>query len=111
MDKMMIILIGLLVLLGIIVYMLRKRKGLANIFLSLFVSLFMLLLIEFGYRIFFTRKKTYNSVNSFYNLDSLTGFKWKDTGRVRAIQYFIGGDTIFNKQYTFLSDTSEPAKI
>jgi hypothetical protein len=106
MDKKIIFLILLLLTLGICVYKTRKQKKISNLFLGFFSLLFLLLVIEFVYRNFLKGKKMVSTVNSYYQYDSLMGYKFKDTGALAAIEYYVGGDTIYNTDYTILTDTS-----
>jgi len=105
MEKSLIFLILILIALGFAVYKTRKRRKITNVFLCLFVTLFFLLLIEFVYRNFLKEKRIYSIVNSYFQYDSLMGYKFKDTGKLKATEYFIGGDTIYNTYYTVLPDT------
>jgi hypothetical protein len=106
MDIKIIFLIFLLVVFGFCIYKTKKRKGLSNLFLSLFVTLFLLLLTEFVYRKFFREKQIISTVNLYYKPDSLMGFRF-DPGRIKAVEYFENGDTIYNTWYTVLADTNE----
>ncbi|MES1225823.1 MAG: hypothetical protein ABUT20_60655 [Bacteroidota bacterium] len=106
MDKKIIFLIIVLATLGYCIYRTRKRKLVSNVFTSLFAILFLLLAIEFCYRNFLRAKQTISTINSSFQFDSLMGYKFKDTGRLNAIEYFGGGDTIYNTFYTILPDTN-----
>src|SRR5258706_9878278 len=104
MDIKIIFLILVLILFGFCVYKTRKRKRLTNLFLGLFTILLTLLLTEFIYRNFFRVKETISTVNSYYKKDSLIGYRF-DPGRMRAVEYFENGDTVYNTWYTILADT------
>lgn len=105
MTKPIIFLFLLLIVLGWLTYNMRSKKGVSGFFLALFVTLFFLLLSEFLYRSFFKPAQIRSTVNGYFRYDSLMGYKFKDTGRLTATEYFINGDTIYNTIYTILDDT------
>lgn len=105
MDPKIVFLVLLLIFLGCNVYETRKNKTLSGLLLAFFVLLLVILTTEFFYRNFFRPRRRQTTTNSFIALDLRTGFKWKDTGRVKAVENFAGGDTVFNTSYTFLPDT------
>ncbi|MBS1577941.1 MAG: hypothetical protein JST09_21830 [Bacteroidetes bacterium] len=105
MEKPLIFLILLLVIQGYFAYRLRARAKISRLLFLFSATLFFLLIIEFGYRLFFRTKKINSTINSYFRYDSLMGYKFKDTGKLKAVEYFSGGDTIYNTFYTVLNDT------
>ncbi len=104
MDIKIIFFIGLAGLLAFLIYKTRRRKALSNVLLFCFVGLLTLLLIEFGYRNFFSERKIISTVNNYYKNDTVVGFHF-DPGTIMAIEHFENGDTIYNTHYTILADS------
>src|SRR5260221_3374341 len=96
MDNKIIFLILVQVILGFCVYKTRKRGGWANLFISFFVILFLLLATEFVYRSFLRGKTTFSTVNLFFQFDSLMDFKFKDKCSLKAVEHFVVVYTLFN---------------
>lgn len=103
MDIKIVGLILLEIILGILVFKTRRQKVLSNLFLFFFTILFALFITELIYRNFFRKERLFTTVNSYYHLDSIMGYRF-DTGRLKALEY-KGKDTIYNTYYTVLSDT------
>lgn len=95
------------VLLIFLVYRFRKKK-LSNLLFTICTFLFLLLVIEFTYRLFFKPKgPEYKGEfdSDYYAGDSILGFKRGRTGDQLALSIIPGGDTIFNTRYTIIPDT------
>lgn len=105
MDSKILLLIVVLVILGLCVYKMRKKKAWANLFLFFFTMLLTLLISEFIYRNFFRDKTIISTVNNYYRGDPYIGYRF-DPGTIKAIEYFENGDTIYNTSYTILPDTN-----
>jgi hypothetical protein len=105
MDVKIIAAVFLWIALGAFVYATRKRRLWSGLFLMVFTVLSVLLLAEFIYRKFMVEPQKISTVNEYYRQDSTIGFHF-EPGVIPAVEYFEGGDTIYNTRYTIVADTN-----
>jgi len=103
MDKRTVSLIvmnGLLLLL--LVYRIRRKKKLPNIFILIASTFFFLSVIEFAYRLFFreTSFETGSCSQDFFQPDSTLGYTIHTTGPCTVAKMARPGDTIYRATYT-----------
>src|SRR5215213_603880 len=102
------ILILLLFVLFIAAFLLRRWKWISNLSLMAAAILFILLIAEFSYRLFFRHKEPVSVMecgSNCYQHDSLLGFRPALPGNWKVVTIAPGNDTVVNTRYTIMADT------
>ena len=111
MDNNLLLLILAFFLLVFLVYKTSKVRMLSNILLLGATMLFLLLAIEFVYRLTRDTSKRIYKVEpkkGFYMWDSILGFKIQSPGEYHVTSYNLGKkDTLFKTIYTIVGDTQQ----
>lgn len=91
----------------LLVILTRRKRSLNNFFIALTSFILVLSLIEVAYRIFFEKEAYYANdfEESFYQSDSMLGYKIEKPGTYEVVRLSNKGDTLFNTTYTTISDS------